>query len=287
MRMKSVHLDRKMSATARQPKRSTIIESPAGKTVQATDPLAGQRQDVPGQHRPTVQTTQMYLSSRVAPTQSRPALAPPGPDGDNAHLLRPSFARNNTGVMIVDESAPNSPAAAGDDAISPTSPPGVSVDGVGELGDGITLADIPQLMEAAQAREQHRSLPRQSATPFVAELSPLELAIVRHAALLVLQHSPLRDSFELNDILELIEIKKGGFFKRLFGPGKDKNVKQKGVFSVPLELLVEREGTDSLLGASRATLRVPTFIDDVVSAMRQMGMAFAFHFWCTFVLTFV
>ena len=44
-----------------------------------------------------------------------------------------------------------------------------------------------------------------------------------------------------------------------------------GVFGVPLELLVEREGADSLLGASRATMRIPSFVDDVVSAMRQMG----------------
>lgn len=44
-----------------------------------------------------------------------------------------------------------------------------------------------------------------------------------------------------------------------------------GVFGILLELLVEREGCDSLHGASRATLRVPSFIDDVVSAMRQMG----------------
>ncbi|KAG8726379.1 hypothetical protein FRC12_023453, partial [Ceratobasidium sp. 428] len=37
MRMKSVHLDRKLSATARLPKRSTIIESPTGKVAQRTD----------------------------------------------------------------------------------------------------------------------------------------------------------------------------------------------------------------------------------------------------------
>lgn len=43
------------------------------------------------------------------------------------------------------------------------------------------------------------------------------------------------------------------------------------MFGVPLELLVEREGADSLHGASRAPLRVPSFVDDVVSAMRQMG----------------
>jgi hypothetical protein len=45
-----------------------------------------------------------------------------------------------------------------------------------------------------------------------------------------------------------------------------------GVFGVPLEILVERQGADSILGVSREPLRVPSFIDDVVSAMRQMGM---------------
>ena len=34
---------------------------------------------------------------------------------------------------------------------------------------------------------------------------------------------------------------------------------------------MEREGADSVLGATRETLRVPSFIDDVISAMRQMG----------------
>ena len=50
----------------------------------------------------------------------------------------------------------------------------------------------------------------------------------------------------------------------------------KGVFGIPLELLVERQGADSILGVSRATLRVPSFIDDVVSAMRQMGSLFTY-----------
>ena len=44
-----------------------------------------------------------------------------------------------------------------------------------------------------------------------------------------------------------------------------------GVFGIPLELLVDRDGADSLLGASRGTLRIPSFIDDVISAMKQMG----------------
>ncbi|KDQ61765.1 hypothetical protein JAAARDRAFT_122743 [Jaapia argillacea MUCL 33604] len=175
-------------------------------------------------------------------------------------VLKPPFARSNTEVMIVDDSAPNSPATGPDD-------------GVPTQDDGITLADIPQLVEAAQAREQHRSLPRQNSIPYIAELSALELAIVKHAAVLALTKSPLRDQFDLDEILELIEMKKGGFWNKLFKGDNKKNLKKKGVFGVPLELLVEREGSDSLLGASRATLRVPSFIDDVVSAMRQMDMS--------------
>jgi hypothetical protein len=40
---------------------------------------------------------------------------------------------------------------------------------------------------------------------------------------------------------------------------------------VPLELLAEREGVDSMLGAAPVPLRVPSFVDDIVSAMKQMG----------------
>jgi len=156
--------------------------------------------------------------------------------------------------------------------------------------DGITLADIPQLAEAAQAMEQRRSLPRQSSIPYIAELTPLELVIVKHAAVVILQRSPLRDQLDLDEILEMVEVKKQGFWLKLFKGNDKKNVKKKGVcsselssidnlscvegvFGVPLELLVEREGADSLHGTTRATLRVPSFIDDVVSAMRQMGTA--------------
>jgi hypothetical protein len=65
--------------------------------------------------------------------------------------------------------------------------------------DGITLADIPQTVEAAQAREQYRSLRRESSIPYIADLSVLELAIVKHAAVLALHRSPLREYFELEE----------------------------------------------------------------------------------------
>ena len=118
--------------------------------------------------------------------------------------------------MIVDESVPTSPTGGVDDP-------------VGGVEDGITLADIPQIVEAAQAREQRRSLPRQSSIPFIAELNNLELTVVKHCAVLMLQRSPLKDQFDLDEILELVEMKKSTFWNRLFKPGSDKkNVKKKG-----------------------------------------------------------
>ncbi|KAH9924759.1 uncharacterized protein B0H18DRAFT_1011057 [Fomitopsis serialis] len=281
-RLKSVHLDRKLSATARVPRRSTVVESPTGKVAQPADVVTTQRPHelVPSHsfratphgvtpspsRQPQLQRSPQQLSQQQPPQQQpsqQPSRIPPGTIDTNpqGQVLRPPFARNNTGVMIVDDSAPTSPTGGVDDP-------------VGGIEDGITLADIPQIVEAAQAREQRRSLPRQSSIPFIAELNTLELAVVKHCAVLVLQRSPLRDQFDLEEILELVEMKKSTFWNRLFKPGNDKkNVKKKGIFGVPLELLVEREGAESLLGASRAAVKIPSFVEDVISSMRQMDMS--------------
>ena len=40
---------------------------------------------------------------------------------------------------------------------------------------------------------------------------------------------------------------------------------------MPLEVLVERNGADSMHGAGPGPLRVPSFVDDCISAMKQMG----------------
>ncbi|TBU30656.1 RhoGAP-domain-containing protein [Dichomitus squalens] len=276
-RLRSVHLDRKLSSTARVPKRSTIVESPAGKVAHAHpsdlahrphEVTSGARTPAPqvaqhgtarSQKAPLIHTQQSYSQQ---PQRSLPS---PGMIDTNvgSQVIRPAFARGNTAIKIVDESGPSSPAGVNQDEQM-----------VGGIEDGITLADIPQLVEAAQAREQRRSLPSQSSIPYIGDLNPLQLAIVKHCAVLVLQRSPLRDQFDLDEILELVETKKSSFWNKLFKPGNDKkNVKKKGVFGVPLELLVEREGADSLLGAGRTPLRIPSFVDDAISAMRQMDMS--------------
>lgn len=185
------------------------MESPTGKVAQPTDVTLAQRD---GSHHRAPQQARLQKAPPQGQPQ-RPHVTPPG----NLDVMRPAFARNNTEVMIVDDSAPTSPAG----GIEEPRLPGVE--------EGITLADIPQLVEAAQAREQHRSLPRQSAVPFIADLSPVELAIVKYSAVLALQRSPLRDQFDLDEILELVEAKKSSFWNKLFKPGADKKaVKKKG-----------------------------------------------------------
>lgn len=142
----------------------------------------------------------------------------------DAQGFKPPYARGNSEVKIIEDSAPNSPSLAYDDY--PLEMRQQSED------DGITLADIPQLVQAAQARAQHRPFPGQSAIPFIAELSPLELAIVKHSAAVALSKSPLKDQMDMDEIFELLESKKGGFWNKLFKPsgsGK-KDVKKKGIF---------------------------------------------------------
>lgn len=232
MRMKSVHLDRKLSATARVPKRSTIVESPAGRTAQTSDGLRVQRSQelgvvVQSQGSSSGSRPVSYIPNRSpplppgaqpknkSPGQIDMPPVPPIPAGQQGQVIRPAFARNNTEVMIVDDSAPNSPGGLVDEP---------------DVDNGITLADIPQLMEAAQAMEQRRSLPGQSPIPYIAELSALELAIVKHSAVLILSKSLLRDQIDLDELLELIEVKKAGFFQKLFKSGGNdkKKVKKSG-----------------------------------------------------------
>ncbi|KAK9467919.1 hypothetical protein V1512DRAFT_260356 [Lipomyces arxii] len=46
-----------------------------------------------------------------------------------------------------------------------------------------------------------------------------------------------------------------------------------GVFKVPLDVLVERSGTESELGDSEGTVHVPSFLDDVIGAMKRKDMS--------------
>ena len=225
MRLKSVHLDRKISATARLPKRSTVVESPAGRSVHPSDLSQPQRQqeNYQASQATYVQGPQAQAQYNGSPYTSQPypphssSAYPPqlGKLPVNFNNNRPPLSRNQTEITIVEESGPSSPTEG--------NPP------ISSLEDGITLADLPQIMEVAQAREQRRSLPRENSIPYIAELSPVELAIVKHCAVLALTRSPLKDQLDLDEVLEMVETKKAGFWKTLFNKSDKKNIKKKGL----------------------------------------------------------
>jgi hypothetical protein len=47
--------------------------------------------------------------------------------------------------------------------------------------------------------------------------------------------------------------------------------KTAGVFGIPLEVMIERDGAESSLGVGPGNLRIPQIVDDAITAMRQMG----------------
>lgn len=50
-----------------------------------------------------------------------------------------------------------------------------------------------------------------------------------------------------------------------------------GTFGVPLEVLIERCGVDSVLGYGPGRIKIPSFLDESITAMKTMGM-FGVHF---------
>lgn len=285
-RIKSVNLDRKLSTKAKVPHISTVVGSPSGQqtlatSVQRTSPASDQPHRIPSPS-PRQNSGDTDGSQRSRSPGGRLLRRSPSPGSSNrlpvprkderkhegspteagsVIPIRPAFARHNTDVRIRDDGPMRQPS--GDDQQDPLS----------QVDDGLTLADIPQLLEAEQAREQHRSLPSEGGRS-LAELSALELFIVKHMAVMMLQQSALKELVNMDDLIDFIEMRKNTFWGKLFKGGKDKKkVEKKGVFGIPLELLVEKSGADSTLGAGSTHMRVPSFVDDIISAMKQMDVS--------------
>lgn len=233
MPMKSMHLDRKLSATAKVPQKSMIVESPTTRVAQPTDVQHGQKHYSGSPSTPRDKKNGKPPPVSTSPEQVRPQPntgSPESPSSPGAQspstIIRPPFARNNTQIAIIDldsDTSESNPSNAGVKTPRPRSRTGNQFD-----EEGITLGDIPQFLESEQAREQHRSLPRQGDQTTIAELTPLELFIVKHFAVLALLRSPLKDQFDLDEILELIEAKKSTFWNKIFKGNDKKNIKKKG-----------------------------------------------------------
>ena len=177
--------------------------------------------------------------------------------------------------------------------------------------DAITLDDIPRIVAVEQSREQQNERDERARAPgtelgaplghnrtqsddqdqdvraadpittsiyrkFFSELSALEYFNVRHLAVLTMQPM-IEQEFSLDELLSFIESKKQAtFWKNLgkaFKNDKNKNVKKKGVFGVPLETIIERDGADSTDGVGPGTLRIPAVVDDIIASMRKMDLS--------------
>lgn len=287
-RMKSVNLDRKLSTKAKVPRISTVVGSPSGQQTltssvqQKASPTSTENLHKTSSPKEAEQPPQQPFRSRSPANPLRRSPSPgalsrghhpqqrlsprsrdasPAREPGSVFPVRPAFARHNTDVRIREDGPMRQPS--GDD----------HKDALTQAEEGLTLGDIPQLLEAEQAREQHRVLHHEGGRS-LSELSALELFIVKHMAVMVLQQSPLKDLVPMDDLIDFIEMRKNTFWGKLFKSGKDKKkVEKKGVFGIPLEILVEKSGADSTLGASTTHLRVPSFIDDIISAMKQMDVS--------------
>lgn len=178
--------------------------------------------------------------------------------------------------------------------------------------DSLTLDDIPRIVAAEQAKEQRPNAYRHArnnllgsgggvAAPklmnghqrggslganealngehltqrnkrYFSELSALEYFVVRHIAVLSMEPL-LKDEFEMDELLALIDTRKPTFWSKFGKAFKADSKKKAGVFGIPLETLIEKDGAESSQGVGPGQLRIPAIIEEAVHAMRQMDMS--------------
>ncbi|KAI8384965.1 uncharacterized protein BYT42DRAFT_281393 [Radiomyces spectabilis] len=154
--------------------------------------------------------------------------------------------------------------------------------------NGSSNNDIPSVVlpPNGQQQQQQRHQSVQSYTKlkpkakcyYLAELGALDHFMLKHIAVLYLEEI-LKDQFTLEELADLIDDRKnstlwGKFVTSLRAGGNKKMPRPKeGTFGVPLDLLVEKNGVDSTLGAGPTRIRIPAFIDDSIMAMKQMDMS--------------
>jgi hypothetical protein len=118
-------------------------------------------------------------------------------------------------------------------------------------------------------------LPQRVGRRYFSELSGLEYFIVRHLAVLTMQPM-IENEFTIDELLTFIEQRKQATFWKNLGKAfknDKKATKKKGIFGVPLEVIIEKDGADSTDGVGPGTLRIPAVIDDIISSMRKMDLS--------------
>jgi hypothetical protein len=235
-RLRTVSLDRK-NTTVKTPKRLTIVESPVGKVAQTTN-LTLLSDDSKSSKKP---------STPPSPKKQQKPSTPPSPKkaaqestSDKTFPPRPEFTRMNSQVVVMEEF----PTQASNVVDVPLASDAVITEEPEEDHESLKLADIQSLLEAEQARDRRSSLLSSGSSGdrmYLSDLDPLDSTIVKHAALWLLNHSELKDKFDADDILEGIEIRKGGLWNKFFrGERRTKRKGQCCIFVTVLPLKFKR-----------------------------------------------
>lgn len=156
---------------------------------------------------------------------------------------------------------------------SPATEPGLAA---GPAGGGSSHQRSHSDGREAGTRGPGDPSPQRGARRYFSELSGLEYFIVRHLAVLTM-HPMVENEFTLEELLGFIENRKPATFWKNIGKAFKndgrKNVKKKGVFGVPLEVIIDRDGADSTDGVGPGRLRIPAVVDDIISSMKQMDLS--------------
>jgi hypothetical protein len=107
---------------------------------------------------------------------------------------------------------------------------------------------------------------------YLTELTKLQYTVAKHAA--ALQLGPLvHEEFTMDEILDLVEQKRGTLWNKLFTSFKAnrRGVKPTATFAVPLDTLVQRYGVNAKLGFGPCPLKLPIVFSDSILRMKQLG----------------
>ncbi|KAF9930957.1 hypothetical protein BGZ65_005111, partial [Modicella reniformis] len=249
-RVKSSHLDRKLSSSARFPKRQTVIEHQRRRPL----PNAGMDKESAVEHQHSNNNSDFSLLEFEIIDEN-------------------DFLEEDDDFEPTDGKKPDAPTTLSDLTEKLRISTSANRSPMGSLG----VRSGHMLLQGSQAlanSNQRGILGVPKKRPYLSELSALELFIVKHLAVLTL--APIvADHFTVEELLDLIGQRKqtlwGRFVKGL--KTEKKKSKVEGTFGVPLEVLVERNGVDSALGAGPGRIRIPSFVDDSITAMRNMDMS--------------
>ncbi|KAF9941353.1 hypothetical protein BGZ67_005183 [Mortierella alpina] len=250
-RVKSTHLDRKLSNSARFPRRQTVIEHQRRRPPTGGVDVDEEVMDENGVEGPVEGEVSM-LEFEIIDESELLTDEEDQANMDGRNMDAPATLSDLTERLRISTATTRSPTA----SLKARS-------GHASLQGSQHLPNSGSVSASRHPKRQYLN-----------ELSALELFIVKHLAVLTLA-PVVSEYFTLEELLDLIGQRKqtlwGRFVKGL--KTDKKKPKVEGTFGVPLEVLVERNGVDSALGAGPGRIRIPSFVDDSISAMRTMDMS--------------